>query len=80
MIISSSLRPSTSDRSGPSDFPQWLRSNVVSHASTSSCSNSAEESEKGSKEKDCIFCMIIRRESPAYKGLEIWRKSSIAEC
>ncbi|XXG45011.1 hypothetical protein AAC387_Pa02g0213 [Persea americana] len=50
--------------------PQRLRSNVVSHAPTSSCSNSAEESKKGNEEKDCIFCMIIRGESPAYKLYE----------
>lgn len=52
---------------GRPNMPQRPRSNGISHASTSNCSNSAEESEKGSEEKDCVFCMIIRGESPAFK-------------
>lgn len=56
--------------------PQQPRSNDVSSVPTLNCSgssngeNRAEELDKGSEDKECIFCMIVRGDSPAFKLYE----------
>ncbi|XP_010241513.1 PREDICTED: adenylylsulfatase HINT3 isoform X2 [Nelumbo nucifera] len=60
---------------GPSSLPERPKLNTLSGLSTSNCSTNADDqhrsdSAKKNEEKHCIFCKIIRGESPAFKLYE----------
>ncbi|XP_058102288.1 adenylylsulfatase HINT3 isoform X1 [Magnolia sinica] len=72
-ILCSHLHPINSDCPSPNN--ERSRSNGLSCVSLSNCDSGSEncqmdESEKGNEGNGCVFCMIIRGESPAFKLYE----------
>ncbi|XP_058102289.1 adenylylsulfatase HINT3 isoform X2 [Magnolia sinica] len=76
-ILCSHLHPINSDCPSPNN--ERSRSNGLSCVSLSNCDSGSEncqmdESEKGNEGNGCVFCMIIRGESPAFKALSDYSK------
>ncbi|GFY99418.1 hypothetical protein Acr_13g0008190 [Actinidia rufa] len=69
-LLSSHLHPTIA--SSEEEKPTSQRLSAVNCASSSEC-------EKGNRESDCVFCRIIRGESPAVKVVVFFIPNLISE-
>ncbi|XP_072981027.1 uncharacterized protein [Typha angustifolia] len=73
-VLSSHLRTTTASSSELSD----VSISCCAAAGDGVAAAGEEEEEGGGKEKGCVFCMITRGESPAFKALSYHSKMSLS--